>query len=205
MKNASQIQRVSGRAIPLPGNDIDTDRIIPARFLRCVTFEALGEQLFWDERFDEQENALDHPLNDPKFQGGSILLVNANFGCGSSREHAPQAIKRFGIEAIIGESFAEIFAGNCTSLGLPVFTADPAIINKLMQWTLKEPETLFHLDLEKSCVTTGEETIALTITDSSRSALLKGSWDSLETLLYNSNEVADKYSELPYINGFTKA
>lgn len=202
MDNSSQIKTVSGRAIPLPGNDIDTDRIIPARFLRCVTFDALGEQLFWDERFDEQEQSLDHPLNDPKFQGGSVLLVNANFGCGSSREHAPQSIKRFGVKAIIGESFAEIFAGNCTNLGIPVFTTDPETIDQLMQLAEKEPETVFNLDLEQSRVTIGEKTIPLTMTDSSRTALLQGSWDSLEELLQNSDKVEGKYRELPYINGF---
>ncbi|WP_163335845.1 3-isopropylmalate dehydratase small subunit [Desulfopila sp. IMCC35008] len=202
MNNSSQIKAVSGRAVPLPGNDIDTDRIIPARFLRCVTFEALGEQLFWDERFDERGQPLDHPLNNPKFGGGSVLLVNGNFGCGSSREHAPQAIKRFGIKAIIGESFAEIFAGNCTNLGIPVFTTNPETVQRLMQIVESKPETILDLDLEEASVTLGGETHPLTITDSSRTALLKGSWDSLEALLQNSDRIKDTYNQLPYINGF---
>lgn len=203
MKNSSQIKAVSGRAIPLPGNDIDTDRIIPARFLRCVTFDALGEQLFWDERYDDQERPLVHPLNDPKFQGGSVLLVNANFGCGSSREHAPQAIKRFGIKAIIGESFAEIFAGNCTNLGIPVFTTDPETVQRFMQLVENQPETILSLELEQASVTIGGKTYPLTITESSRTALLKGSWDSLEELLQNSDRIEDIYNQLPYINGFS--
>lgn len=205
MNNASQIKAVSGRAIPLPGNDIDTDRIIPARFLRCVTFDALGEQLFWDERFDQQEKPLDHPLNDPRFKGGSVLLVNGNFGCGSSREHAPQAIKRFGINAIIGESFAEIFAGNCTNLGIPVFTAAPETVEQLMQLVESEPETVLSLDLEQACVTIGEKIHPLTISDSSRTALLQGTWDSLKELLQNSEKIEEVYTQLPYIKGFANS
>ena len=132
-KHPAAITAVQGTAIPLPGNDIDTDRIIPARYLRSVTFEGLGSEVFKDERFNDDGSAKAHPFNDDKYSGATLLIVGRNFGCGSSREHAPQAIMRFGIKAIIGESFAEIFAGNCTSLGIPVCTADEQTIDELQK------------------------------------------------------------------------
>lgn len=202
MQNAAEIITVTGRGIPLPGNDIDTDRIIPARFLRCVTFDALGEQLFRDERYDENDTPLDHPLNDPRFQGGSILVVNANFGCGSSREHAPQSIMRFGVSAIVGESFAEIFAGNCTNLGIPVFTAAPEVIQRIMQKVESQPETELTLNLTTASLSMDGESISLVITDSSKDALTSGTWDSLGGLLKNSDLIEEKYEQLPYIREF---
>jgi len=132
----SQVKQVSGTGIPLRGNDIDTDRIIPARFLKCVTFDGLGEQVFADDR-----SALegDHAFDQPHYQGASILVVNRNFGCGSSREHAPQAIARWGIQALVGESFAEIFFGNCVAIGVPCLTATPEIINQLQTALEQDP------------------------------------------------------------------
>src|SRR5512134_255490 len=133
MSGIVKITRVSGTAVPIRGNDIDTDRIIPARYLKEVTFARMGGYPFFDERFDASGKKKDHPLNDPEYQGASILFVNKNFGCGSSREHAPQALYRFGIQAIVGESFAAIFAGNCTIMGLPTVTAGPNEVDLMMK------------------------------------------------------------------------
>ena len=202
MDNISKIENVAGRAIPLEGNDIDTDRIIPARFLRCVTFDGLGEQVFRDERFENNEPISDHPFNDPAFAGGSVLIVNANFGCGSSREHAPQALMRFGVKAIIGESFAEIFAGNCTNLGIPLFTADESTVRKLQQLARSQPELEFSLDLANNELSVGGETLTLTMDDSSRTALINGSWDSLGELLPNMDQVEGRYNALPYTGNY---
>ena len=202
MDNISKIENVAGRAIPLEGNDIDTDRIIPARFLRCVTFDGLGEQVFRDERFENNEPISDHPFNDPAFAGGSVLIVNANFGCGSSREHAPQALMRFGVKAIIGESFAEIFAGNCTNLGIPLFTADERTVRKLQQLARSQPELEFSLDLAERELTVDGESLTLAMDDSSRTALINGSWDSLGELLQNMDQVEGRYNALPYTTNY---
>lgn len=202
MENISKINNVAGRAIPLEGNDIDTDRIIPARFLRCVTFDGLGEQVFRDERFEDNEPISDHPFNDPAFAGGSVLIVNANFGCGSSREHAPQALMRFGVKTIIGESFAEIFAGNCTNLGIPLFTADKPTVQKLQQLARSQPELMFSLDLDKKELTVDGQTLAMAMDDSSRTALIEGSWDSLGELLENMDQVKERYEALPYTTNY---
>lgn len=202
MDNISKIENVAGRAIPMEGNDIDTDRIIPARFLRCVTFDGLGEQVFRDERFENNEPISDHPFNDPAFAGGSVLIVNANFGCGSSREHAPQALMRFGVKAIIGESFAEIFAGNCTNLGIPLFTADEGTVRKLQQLARSQPELEFSLDLAERELTVDGESLTLAMDDSSRTALINGSWDSLGELLQNMDQVEGRYNALPYTTNY---
>ena len=144
---ASARKRVEGRAIPVAGDDIDTDRIIPARYLRLITFETLGQYAFYDERFDDKGKQKTHPLNDPKFQGGTVLLVNRNFGCGSSREHAPQSLMRMGIQAFIGESFAEIFSGNCTALGLPAVRVSHDDAVKLMALVGAQPALKLVIDL----------------------------------------------------------
>lgn len=196
------VSTIEGRAIPFVGNDIDTDRIIPARFLRCVTFEGLGEQVFYDERFDAEGSVKKHPFNDARFAGGVILIVNSNFGCGSSREHAPQAIMRFGIRGIIGESFAEIFAGNCTSLGIPVFTGDESIIKKLQQRTENDPETVFSLDIAAKTISFDGDTISLQMNDSARTALLGGTWDTLDVLLQNKDAIEKVHRGLPYTTDF---
>ena len=199
MSNSTVIRNLEGRAIPLAGNDIDTDRIIPARFLRAITFEGLGEQVFREERYNGEELITGHPFNDPRFAGGSILFVNANFGCGSSREHAPQALMRFGIRAIIGESFAEIFAGNCTNLGIPVFTTDHENVFGLMKHIEEKPQTTFFVNVETPSISYGGVSIELEMADSARAALLNGSWDTLNVLLANAEKIEDTYRKLPYL------
>jgi 3-isopropylmalate/(R)-2-methylmalate dehydratase small subunit len=200
--NPAVIKEIEGRAISVRGNDIDTDRIIPARFLRCVTFEDLGEQVFQDERYRDDGTMKEHPFNDPRFSNASILVVNANFGCGSSREHAPQALMRFGIKAIIGASFAEIFAGNCTALGIPVFSANEGIIQDLQQQIEAKPESVIRLNLESKTVVIDGKTIPLEMNSSVRTALLEGTWNTLEELLQNESEIEETYARLAYISGF---
>ncbi len=199
MNNESSIiKEVAGQAVPLVGNDIDTDRIIPARFLRCVTFAGLGEQVFRDERFHDDGTPQEHPFNDPAYEKGSILLVNRNFGCGSSREHAPQAIMRWGIKVIIGESFAEIFAGNCINLGIPAFTAPTAVVKELQAMVQSNPNLLLQVDVETGQLKIGNEQFQLELTDSARTALLGGTWDTLAQLLKNENEIEQASKRLPY-------
>src|SRR6056297_1286423 len=178
-----EVEEVSGTGIPIRGNDIDTDQIIPARFMKVVTFDGLGEFSFFDLRFDEDDNEKDHPLNEERFQDANIMVVNSNFGCGSSREHAPQALMRWGIDAIIGESFAEIFAGNCLALGIPTVTADAETINALQQWVDDNPD--------------GE--ISVTVNEGQRKALVDGIWDTTALMKSNANEIAKTAADLPYV------
>ena len=203
MSSLVKISKVSGTAIPVRGNDIDTDRIIPARYLKEPTFSRMGEYPFFDERFDAQGKPKPHPFNDPKYRGGSVLLVNKNFGCGSSREHAPQALYRFGIRAIVGESFAAIFAGNCVVMGLPTATVHERDIAELMQIIESNPQAGFTLDLEAKTLTcsTGE-TVPVDLPDSTRIALLEGSWDSTTMLHANLGKVKKLAANLPYMTGF---
>lgn len=198
-------QEIMGTGIPVPGNDIDTDRIIPARFLKCVSFEGLENGAFYDARFDEEGRPKDHPLNDPRFQGGSILIVQKNFGCGSSREHAPQALMRFGMQGIIGESFAEIFAGNCTALGIPAVTASQATITALSETVEKHPDTQITIDLVHKEVTCGSLTAPVDIPESARQALVEGSWDTTAQLLANQKEIQATAAAIPYMNWSTEA
>jgi 3-isopropylmalate/(R)-2-methylmalate dehydratase small subunit len=200
--NSAVIKEIEGCAVSVRGNDIDTDRIIPARFLRCVTFEDLGEQVFQDERHHDDGSLKEHPFNDPRFSKASILVVNANFGCGSSREHAPQALMRFGIKAIIGESFAEIFAGNCTSIGIPVFSANEQIIQDLQQQIESKPDSVIKLNLESKTIVIEGKTIPLEMNSSVRAALLAGTWNTLEELLQNEAAIEETYARLTYISGF---
>jgi len=182
-----KVTGVTGTAMPLRGNDIDTDRIIPARYLKETTFARMGE----------------YPFNDPRYGGASILLVNKNFGCGSSREHAPQALLRFGIHALVGESFAAIFAGNCLMLGIPAVTVASSEIENLMKLVESNPQTGFKLDLqEKKLYSGGELAIAFDVPESSRKALLEGFWDSTAMLCANLNKVRELAAELPYMTGF---
>jgi 3-isopropylmalate/(R)-2-methylmalate dehydratase small subunit len=192
----NQIQTVSGRAIPLIGNDIDTDRIIPARFLRCVTFDGLGEHVFADDRTQTRG---EHPFDLPQYQGANILVVNANFGCGSSREHAPQAIARWGIQAILGESFAEIFLGNCVAIGVPCLTADAAAIGKLQQAIAANPQTPMTINLTTLQVSCENMTAELSISAGSRQSFITGLWDSCGQLLGQAEAVRSTATQLPYL------
>ncbi|MDY7024070.1 MAG: 3-isopropylmalate dehydratase small subunit [Cyanobacteriota bacterium] len=193
----SQIQVISGRGIPLVGSDIDTDRIIPARFLRCVTFDGLGEQAFADDR---QQSQGSHPFDLSQYQGANILVVNGNFGCGSSREHAPQALSKWGIQAIVGESFAEIFFGNCVAIGVPCVTATPDTVQQLQQALQANPQQSMVVNLETLEVECGDLKLKVEMNPGSRQMFLSGTWDSCGQLLANVQEVKTTASQLPYIN-----
>jgi 3-isopropylmalate/(R)-2-methylmalate dehydratase small subunit len=191
----SQVQSVSGRAVPLVGNDIDTDRIIPARFLRCVTFDGLGAQVFADDRAQMQGQ---HPFDQAQYQGASLLVVNRNFGCGSSREHAPQAIAKWGIQALIGESFAEIFFGNCVAMGIPCVVADSAAVKQLQDWIVNHPQTPITLDLEAMRVNFDDASIPVTMGEGSRNMFLTGTWDACGQLVAQAEQVKQTAAKLPY-------
>ena len=197
-------KRVEGRAIPVPGDDIDTDRIIPARYLREITFETLGQYAFFDERFDDKGKPKTHPLNDPRLRGGTILLVNRNFGCGSSREHAPQSLMRMGIQAFIGESFAEIFSGNCTALGLPAVRVSHDDAVKLMGLVGALPTLKLVIDLEAGSIAAGVDRFAFTMPDSDRKSLVTGQWDTTALLLANETAIRSTAQRIPYVGGFRR-
>ena len=202
MSDIVKIARVSGTAVPIRGNDIDTDRIIPARYLKEVTFARMGEYPFFDERFDSSGRKKDHPFNDSEYKGATILLVNKNFGCGSSREHAPQALYRFGIQAIVGESFASIFAGNCTMMGLPTVTVGAEEIDRLMKTVEQNPRTEYTVDLESKTLSYGDQKLSIDLPETYRTALTTGSWNSTAMLRANLGRVKETASKLPYMNGF---
>ena len=197
-----KIKSVKGRGIPLPGDDIDTDRIIPARYLKEITFEDMGKYAFYDERFDEKGGKKRHPFNDEKYLGAEILVVGRNFGCGSSREHAPQSLMRFGIRAIIGESFAEIFEGNCTTLGIPTVIAQRADIDNLMSVINDDPAFEIRIDLEDSIVNYGDFSFPIRQKNSSRIVLTQGRWDSLSELIEEKEKARKIAEKLPYLNDF---
>lgn len=190
---------LSGRGIAIRGDEIDTDRIIPARFLRCVTFDGLGEQAFRDERFDQDGGSKDHPMNDQRFAGATVLAVNKNFGCGSSREHAPQAIARWGIRAIIGESFADIFAGNCASIGVPAVTASTPDVRAIQDIIEQTPATELVLNLDSMTVTVGDAVFPVSMPASHRSKFLSGSWDTMAALLANISDIKQTAQRIPYL------
>jgi 3-isopropylmalate/(R)-2-methylmalate dehydratase small subunit len=200
------IAKVQGRAIPVRGNDIDTDRIIPARFLRCVVFDGLGEHSFEDDRLGLKAKGQTHAFDDARYQGAGILFVNKNFGCGSSREHAPQALMRWGIKAIVGESFAEIFFGNCVSLGIPCFTAGEASVARLMEAAEQSPAAEWTVDVEAGLVkgsagaTSVQEPAILP--QGPKSQFLSGRWNSLNELLINGSGVETVAANLPYVSGW---
>jgi len=202
---AQKITRIEGRGLPMRGDDIDTDRIIPARFLRSVTFDGLENNVFVDERAGSSAAARAHgvhPFDDPHFQGASVLLVNGNFGCGSSREHAPQALQRWGIKAVIGESFAEIFFGNAGMIGVPCVNAAPDDVRTLMEQVERNPKTVIHVDLTDSTVEAEGFSCDVTLPTKIREALLTGAWDTTGLLLDRYEEVDATARRLPYIRGF---
>ena len=194
-----KITSIAGRAVHVPGNDIDTDRIIPARFMKCVTFDGLGEYLFYDVRKNADGTDRAHPLNDPRFKGASILLSGANFGCGSSREHAPQALQKHGFRAIVAESYAEIFFGNCTTLGIPCVSASRADIKKIAAAIEKDPAMDVVVDVARAEIRFGGETAKVAIRESAREALVNGRWDAIGDLLEGVAEVKRLASRLPYL------
>lgn len=196
------IAKVQGRAIPVRGNDIDTDRIIPARFLRCVVFDGLGEHSFEDDRLGLKAKDQTHAFDDARFQGSGILFVNKNFGCGSSREHAPQALMRWGIQAIVGESFAEIFFGNCVALGIPCLTAGEESMARLMKAAEESPTVEWTVDVEAGIVKGGAVRESAVLPHGPKSQFLSGRWNSLNELLLDVKGVETVAAGLPYVTGW---
>ncbi len=192
----SKITKISGQAVPVIGNDIDTDRIIPARFLRCVTFDGLGEQAFADDR---AQAAGQHPFDLPQYQGANILVVNGNFGCGSSREHAPQSLARWGIKAIVGESFAEIFFGNCIAIGLPCVTVSPEIAQKIQSKIQTNPDTPTTVDLVTKTVSCGDLLVEVIANEGARQMFLQGTWDNCGQLIQNQSQIKATVAKIPYV------
>lgn len=193
------IKKLHGQGIPVKGNDIDTDRIIPARFMKCVTFDGLGAYAFNDERVDGNGKLKGHPFDDPRWSRHPVLVSNANFGCGSSREHAPQALKDYGIQAIIAESFAEIFAGNCSSMGIPALTLSHTDVISLQTLLAADPDVEILIDLDDMTVKAGEASWKASMPEAFRQALRDGSWDSTAVLAAGMNEVKKVAEALPYV------
>ena len=189
-----KISQITGKCISLIGNDIDTDRIIPARFLKCVNFDSLGKSVFEDDRKTLKGG---HPFDLKENQDSSIRIVNSNFGCGSSREHAPQALIRWGIRAIIGESFADIFYSNCIAIGIPCFTLSKKLIQEIQKY--KDNSLFLEIDLNKSSAKSKDLNFNLEIKESTRKMFLSGEWDATSTLLDNKNLIENKFNQLPYI------
>ncbi len=192
----SEVRSVVGRGIPLTGNDVDTDRIIPARFLRSVTFDGLGAQVFADDR--SQMNG-QHPFDLPQYQGATVLVVNDNFGCGSSREHAPQAIAKWGIRAIVGESFAEIFFGNCVAMGIPCVIADAATVQTVQSQLMANPHVEMAVDLEAMQVRCGDFSGAIALSEGPRQMMIAGTWDACGQLVAQAEQVRATAAKLPYM------
>lgn len=192
---------VSGRAVFIPGADIDTDRIIPARFMKCVTFDGLGEFAFYDVRFDPTTGEkTDHPLNDPRFDDASILIAGVNFGCGSSREHAPQSLAKYGFKAVIAESFAEIFFGNSTTLAMPCVVATAEDILALKNAVEADPTVQVTIDLDSMRVrSSAGQDFPVVMPDSARDALISGRWDPIQELLDNEKSIEDRATQLGYV------
>jgi 3-isopropylmalate/(R)-2-methylmalate dehydratase small subunit len=192
----SEVKQISSQAVPLLGNDIDTDRIIPARYLKAITFDDLREGVFVDDR-----KALngEHPFDQIQYQGANILIVNRNFGCGSSREHAPQALAKWGIKALIGESFAEIFFGNCVAMGIPCVTAEAEVVQQLQELVIANPQEVVSISLEKLQVEIGDFTASVVMSEGTRSAFIAGTWDACGQLVANAQQVKATAAKLPYI------
>ncbi|HAH46697.1 3-isopropylmalate dehydratase small subunit [Gimesia sp.] len=194
----NEVEKITGTGIPLLLDDIDTDRIIPARFLRCVTFEGLGEHAFEDDRIQDPE----HPFDKPEYQEASILVGGRNFGCGSSREHAPQSLIRWGIQAIIAESYAEIFFGNCTSLGVPAVCASRQTLEALDKAIKQNAKQEITVDLKTMKIACGDQQFDCTLPENARSALISGTYDFLAQLLKSTSEIKERAAEVPYFTSF---
>lgn len=201
MSDVDAIMEVRGSGIPVRGNDIDTDQIIPARYLKAITFDGLGEYAFFDQRFDEDGNRNEHPFNQGQYQGASILVVNSNFGCGSSREHAPQALMRWGIDGIVGASFAEIFAGNCLALGIPTVSVSPDDAEALQEWVAANPREEIVVDVAGESVMYDDAELSASVDEGQRKALVDGIWDTTALLRSNPEAVKETARQLPYIDG----
>ncbi len=195
---SKMIVKASGRGVWVRGDDLDTDQIIPAQFLKCVTFDGLGEYAFYNDRYDEKGTPLEHPLNDERFKGAEVLLSGRNFGCGSSREHAPQALYRSGVRVIIAESFAEIFFSNCTTLGLICVSASRADLEQLGHLIQDDPSSIITVNLDTLEVECGALGFGCSIASTARDALRGGYWDPLAGLLEHSEAVAGTYQRLVY-------
>ena len=199
MAPENHITEVGGTGVPIPGDDIDTDQILPARFMKEVTFDNMADYLFYDARRDDDGEFNDHPLN--RFEGASIAVINSNFGCGSSREHAPQAMMRWGVDGIVGESYAEIFRDNCKSLGIPAVTTDHETVVELQEWIEANPDGEIDIDVEDETVTYGETTIDVDIDHAMKEALVEGIWDTTSLMYSNKSKVESTVSDLPYVEG----
>jgi len=193
-----KISQVSGSAVYVPGDDIDTDRIIPARFMKCVTFDGLGEYLFYDMKFHEDGTKKDHPLNDPSYSDSSIMLTGANFGCGSSREHAPQSLYRAGFRAIIAGNFAEIFFGNSINLGMPCVSVTDDVRDTLASIIEKSPDTKVTVDVANLTIRAGDKNMMFDLRPGARDSLLNGAWDPLDELLEANNSIQNVHNRLAY-------
>lgn len=191
------ITTITGQAVPVPGANMDTDRIIPARFLKCITFDELAGTMFYDERFEADGTSKGHPLDDPRFAGASIIIGGENFGCGSSREHAPQAIKRSGIRAIVAESFAEIFFGNASGIGLPCVCASAETLAAIADALEHAPATPWTLDLETMTLSSPTATFGVSMPAEPREAFLHGRWDAVVELMNAPDTVARLAATLP--------
>ena len=196
--NDKIVEKISGTAVPLRGDDIDTDRIIPARYLRCVTFDGLGEHAFEDDRKQDP----DHPFNQERFDGAAILIVGHNFGCGSSREHAPQSLNKWGIKGVIGQSFAEIFFGNCNAMGMPCMTVDADTCETLFGAAEADPPPHFEIDVSGGTIRFGDRSVQGDMPSGPRESFLAGTWSDTAVLLEAADQVDEVASNLPYIKGF---
>ena len=199
---ADKIQIIEGRALPLRGDDMDTDRIMPARFLKSITFEGLDAHVFEDDRLEAKRSGRIHPFDEPKYQGASILVANRNFGAGSSREHAPQGLRRWGIRAIVAESFAEIFFGNSLMIGLACVTAPASDVEKLLALVEREPTAMLKIDLKAGLCQAPGMNVPVSIPDHVRDTLMTGAWDTTGLLLDSYQQVNAVAAKLPYLAEF---
>ena len=202
MSEELKVTHIAGPAIAIRGNDIDTDRIIPARYLKALTFAELGKYPFHDERFDADGDEKEHPFNRAEHQGAKMIFVNENFGCGSSREHAPQALNRWGIDAVVGISFGEIFAGNCERIGVPALRAKPADIDKLQAAAEADATIEWRVDLDTMMIEGGNLRVPVELSEGRRNSLMQGHWDSTGALVANVDKVKAVYDKLPYTRGY---